>query len=110
MLKFKAHKIRNVEKTVCCVEQKIAYNIAFRLLDWGRYLYDTYYPDKAFDLLQKSIRENYLKDESLQKYNTDLIFCILNYNLKNYLDGKKSGICWSYEEIGKVFPVPYEIY
>ena len=76
---MKYHKIRNVDKSVCTAEQKIAYNAAF---------YHT------FDYR-----------ETWKKYDIDAIQAALNAGMENYFNG--CSILSSYEEIGKTFPALY---
>lgn len=110
---MKYHKIRNVEKTICTAEQKIAYNIAFNL-------HITYQRD--FDRVNacnpggakadcvrlahdglNSYQMSY--DYKPGKYDEDSIFCALNAGLYGYLC--KPFIASNYEQIGKAFPALY---
>ena len=43
------------------------------------------------------------------KYNLDAIVHIFRLNIRNYVENEKSGIAWSYEEVGRMFPCGYEI-
>lgn len=111
---MKYHKIRNVEKTVCTAEQKIAYNLAFRAY--------TTFGDKWNDMKDKvteaerlnfiaEVRDFEIKQCTYQdwyknnKYDNDAIFCCLNAGLRNYMDNYF--IACDYVSIGKAFPAHY---
>lgn len=108
---MKYHKIRNVEKSVCTCEQKIAYNFAFanyhsfakqyKLQVCG--IHRSEIAQEFVNFCMKSIRtyENICK-----KYDLDSIFCALNAGAENYLSGDRH-IAASYEEVGKMFPAYY---
>jgi len=98
---------------ICTAEQKIAYNIAFRLHVSYQDKYNAL--DSEFtksDAVRKMVErgmKNYRMAYGYRKdcYNEDAIFAALGAGLKNYLDGK-SHIKGSYEEIGKAFPAHYK--
>jgi hypothetical protein len=107
---MKTIKIRDVDKSVCTAEQKIAYNLAFRAhISYG----DKYNSVPA----DKMIRNNVIveiRDAAMRifrnecvlgKYNEDAIFCCLNAGLGKYLE--KPFIATDYETIGKAFPLNY---
>lgn len=122
---MKKHKIRNVDLNVCCAEQKIAYNLAWR---FSKTFYQDYF--KAYkkitenplfgvapniiisDLVFKA-RDDFMKEWKFHcennpksnKYDVDLIsHCLLN-GLENYWKGNI--ILSSYEAIGKTFVCLY---
>lgn len=104
---MKTYKIQGVEKDVCCVEQKLAYNIAFRC-DIG---HSTQFKACKTNI-QKSELVSKLRDmymgfmaDTKVKYNPDALFVALNQGLKNYMENPF--IASDYETIGKAFPIPY---
>lgn len=108
-MKAKFHKIRNVEKSVCTCEQKIAYNYAFsNYINFG----DDYDNAKSEAEKRKIIikclnfnSDSLSRDEKIKcKYSIETIESILKNNLENYLNAKKH-IYSSYEEVGKMFLV-----
>lgn len=106
------HKIRGVDKSTCTAEQKIAYNMAWRIRMDCRYSLDA--PDVSgwpashlAAVLANAIRAyttQYMEQGG--KYDVDAIFCALNAGLKSYILGKYH-ILTSYQEIGKAFPALY---
>lgn len=114
-MKMKCKKIRNVEKSVCTAEQKIAYNLAFRAhITFG---------DKFRQAVKNNETSMNLKDYIIQcrdfemkqwknnpnysKYNEDAIFCALNAGLYQYME--KPFIASDYETIGKCFKLVYDV-
>ena len=110
---MKYHKIRNVEESVCTAEQKIAYNIAWKLdLSYGdEFRKDlervtTAEIDNAVFKLRDIGLRNYKQSRGYKKlYDIDGIFAALNAGLKNYL--VKPFIATRYEQIGEAFPAHY---
>ena len=107
---MKYHKIKNVEKSTCTAEQKIAYNCAFLIFEDCRYNW-LGNRDKARSVLEyhehNAIREQLerLKEKGC-KYDIDAIQCALNAGLHDYIFGAEH-ILNSYEDIGKAFPANY---
>ena len=111
---MKYHKIRNVPLDVCTVEQKIAYNLAFRAhvsfqedYNAARKLSGVCRMD-VVDKIVKCEMENYKMvccDGKRNIYNTDAIFCALRAGLDGYL--AKPFVAADYDEIGKAFPANY---
>lgn len=104
------HKIRNVEKSVCTAEQKIAYNCAFLIFEDSRYNW-LGNKDKARSVLAyhetRAIAEHIERlAKSGCKYNLDAAQCALNAGLHDYIFGKYH-ILNNYEDIGKAFPANY---
>lgn len=108
------HKIRNVDKSVCTCEQKIAYNYASTYADRYRQTWkkeaENYmafqreeFVHEAIAWCMKMMQNN---KEIQRKYDVDLIQAALNAGMENYFNGKY-GILGSYEEIGKTFPANY---
>lgn len=114
-MKLKYHKIRGVDLSVCTCEQKIAYNIAFRLhisyqKQFNSFLLKNPFASAVSEAVDKMVRigiEQYTSayDYKPEKYNIDAIFSALQAGLKNYLSNFR--ILSSYEEIGKAFPAYY---
>ena len=109
---MKYHKIRGVGKTVCTAEQKIAYNIAGRLVSYKTNFdrVNAVNPGAArSDCVQlaheglKHYRMAY--DYTPEKFDEDAIFSALNAGLYDYL--AKPFIATSYEQIGAAFPALY---
>lgn len=111
-MKMKYHKIRKVPLDVCTCEQKIAYNIAFRIDinhgdDFRRQFASV--PQMAVsDFIHDIIRQYigyYVNSNYGTTYNIDAIFSCLNAGLEDYL--KKPFIASDYEKVGKAFPAYY---
>lgn len=108
---MKYHKIKNVEKSVCTCEQKIAYNVAFSNYDLFQKQYKAqvvqiHKSDIAFEFVNFCMRQIMRNESIAKKYNIDAIQCALNAGAENYLSAKYH-ILSSYEEIGKMFPSYY---
>lgn len=110
-MKVKTTKIRNIDKSVCCAEQKIAYNIAFSWKDiLTSNLKKCYTEIQKSELVHDVIRmalKNFKQTYGTDKYNIDAIFIALNQGLREYCD--KPFIATDYESIGKVFKIPYNM-
>lgn len=96
-------KIRNVPVDVCTAEQKIAYNLAFKI---------SISLTRDYDQLSEHARKSYLNKVSKmeidnlrlwskKKYNYSEIEKALNKGLMSYLE--HPFIADTYEEIGKAF-------
>lgn len=110
-MKLKGVKIRNIEKSVCCGEQVIAYNWAFHYREVlerieKQNVIAMVKNDLFFELRDKIISQ-IKADEKYSKYNIDIIFIALSSGLKEYV--KNYSILSKYEEIGNIFKVPYEV-
>ena len=109
---MKYHKIRGVEKSVCTAEQKIAYNIAFRIhINHG----DEFCAlptaaakaEAASSLIHMYIgffREDQERKNS-KRFDIDAIFSALNAGLSDYLENHF--IACDYASIGMAFPAHY---
>ena len=108
---MKMHKIRNVDKSVCTCEQKIAYNYAF---NWRTQLEKIYKSDcaqfvksEAYQEIISFVIDSLKRNGTDKKYNIDgIVHCFRN-GIENYLKGYS--ILCSYAEIGKMFPCLYSI-
>lgn len=104
------HKIPKIDKAVCSAEQKIAYNIAFRVHinhgDSFQSLPTEAAKSEAKGKLIRLYMENYQQsyDYKPGRYNEDAIFVALNQGLQEYLE--KPFIASNYESIGRAFPIP----
>lgn len=106
---MKCYKIKNVDKAVCTVEQKLAYNIAFRCHISYTDKYKACETEIQRNELVTSLRDlymGYMKEKKV-KYNPDALFVALNQGLKNYIE--HPFIATDYEQIGKAFPIPYNV-
>lgn len=108
---MKMHKIKNIDKSICTCEQKIAYNYAF---SWRQQLEKIYKSDNAQFVKTEAYQQiiNYVIDGIKRngidkKYNIDAIIHCFRNGIENYLNGYS--VIGSYEEIGKTFPCLYEI-
>ena len=108
---MKVHKINKIDKQVCCCEQKIAYNYAVAYYSMFKKIKDS----DSFQSVNVcecndiiTMFTNWInEDESMKKYNIDAIIHCLRYSIIN--DIYKGEICSSYEKIGKLFPIMYQI-
>lgn len=100
---MKFHKIRDVEKTVCTAEQKIAYNYAFQDYDWV--MRSDMELWQYLESVTKRIKEN---AEIMRKYDIDSIIHCLRQGFINYCKSDTK-ILTSYAEIGKMFPSLYPV-
>lgn len=117
-MKLKYHKIRGVDKSVCTAEQKIAYNMAWRIYGDVRFakLWQQYDSGNVPTFLQDDWESKAIRDylaiwrrdhaEAAAKYNTDMIFCALRAGLHEYIC-HHGPIFTTYEEIGQAFPAYY---
>lgn len=99
------HKIRGVDKAVCSAEQKIAYNIAWRIAE------ELHYNGASFSVEDErgaveDYRRAWLRDypSAARKYDTGAIFAALASGLHDYLTAG-GRIMTSYAEIGRAFPI-----
>ena len=108
----KYHKIRNVDKHICTVEQKIAYNIAFTLHinieDQYRKLLSRSViaaEDFLYQVIQMEIN-SFKVNYPNSRYDIDGIFSALRAGLADYLMSDHH-IFSDYKECGKAFPAYY---
>lgn len=104
---LRTHKIRNVDKDVCTVEQKIAYNMAFSDYDVVKRTMKNYGRAIGLSVAYK-LRDGHIKTmlESGTQYNMDAVFCAYNAGIEEYCN-RNFEILGSYEEIGETFPIQY---
>ena len=110
---MKLHKIPGVEKDVCTCEQKLAYNLAFRIHlsysdEWQNA--KTQGKDERELCLEDLVRRAMLGYDSFndvtgygKRYNREAVKAALTAGLEKYLD--RFFIADSYEHIGRAFPV-----
>ncbi len=112
VLRMKKHKIRNVDISVCCAEQKIAYNLAFSHCTNFKEQYekikgnDFLIADFVIQLRDFAIKLYKQGRDYTGRYDIDLIQHCLHNGIENYFKANCK-ICSSYEEIGKIFPCLY---
>jgi hypothetical protein len=99
MKTFKAGKINGIEKSVCCREQKVAYNIC--------HSYGDIYTSNGDTKFLECVRM-LLKDSISSSFNHDLIYHIVLFNYKDYVKAGRK-ILTSYQEIGNNFKIGYPI-
>ena len=112
-MKMKYHKIKGLPLTVCTAEQKIAYNIAFRLHISYQETFNTIKTTSPFDvpfiireLIERGLKEYQNSfDYKPNQYNLDAIFSALYAGLEKYLTFPF--IAKDFEQIGKAFPARY---
>lgn len=108
---FKCNKIKNVDKSVCTAEQKIAYNYAFSWYDIGKKIIDKNIPEfvksESFYQIEKEITKDIKNNPKMQKYNIDIIIIAFRQGFKNYCEN--FFIATDYKKIGEVFKIPYQI-
>ena len=99
------HKIRGVDKAVCSAEQKIAYNIAWRIGGDCRYNWSAFSAEDERGAVE-DYRRAWLRDypSAARKYDTDAIFAALASGLHDYLTSG-GRIMTSYAEVGRAFPI-----
>lgn len=108
---LKKYKIRNIDREVCCVEQMLAYN------------YASFYKSLILKDLEKCTEKwhetevfygyrnhalNYFREQYPDmRYNPDALQVALDNGLKKYVR-TNFFIAKEYEEVGKMFPIPYK--
>lgn len=106
---MKLHKIPKVDMSMCCAEQKIAYNMAFRahisFEDKFKSLSTEEEKAAMADRIADFEMENYRVSYNYKpnKYNEDAILKALKAGLKAYLE--KPFIAWNFAEVGAAFPL-----
>lgn len=117
-MKLQYRKIRGVDKAICTAEQKIAYNMAWRIYGDVRFAksWQQYDSGKVPAFLQndwesKAIREYFTTwqrdyNKASAYYNEDAIFSALRAGLHGYI-ANHGPILTTYEEIGQAFPAHY---
>lgn len=112
-MKMKYHKISKIPLTVCTAEQKIAYNIAFRLHITYQEKFNMIKTASPFnvpsiirELIERGLKEYQNSfDYKPDQYNLDAIFSALHAGLEKYLTSPF--IAKDFEQIGKAFPAHY---
>lgn len=116
---MKVHKIPNVDKHICCCEQKIAANIAFRLSFSFKDTFDTLVKKKCSQIgisefISRIRREGmkWYEWTGEKRYNVDAIDHALRTGLESYMRmniGDQIRVESGYDIIGKTFPILYDI-
>lgn len=94
------HKIPGVDQSVCCAEQMIAYNLAFRA-----HINDNAKRWNAAEIVDFQVN-SFHREYPKSRCNLDAIHAALENGLAAYL--AKSFIAWNYEQIGAAFPLTSE--
>lgn len=112
MKRMKVHKIRNVEKSECFAEQKIAYNYAFLWRSQLEQIEKSNIPEFVKSAKRQNIIDCVIygiKEQKIdEKYNIDVIIHCFRNGMEEYLKG--FSILTSYKDIGNIFKCSYEIY
>lgn len=110
-MKIKCRKIRNVEKSICTCEQKIAYNYAFSYVEVGKKLFNSDIAEsgKAHGMhdIESMVLAGIKRNGIDKEYNVDAIMIAFRNGFRNYCE--KFFIASDYETIGKCFKIPYEV-
>lgn len=110
-MKLKCRKIRNVEKSVCVAEQKIAYNYAFSWYKSGKNIIKANTSKsikyEAMFEIERLVTKDILNKKEMEKYNIDAIIIAFRNGFWQYCEN--FFIATNYEAIGKCFAIPYEI-
>lgn len=107
---FKVHKIKGIDKNICCCEQKIAYNYAFSYYGMAKRCIKPDMPEfnksASFVEIENLVLKNILRNEKMKKYNIDAIMIAFRNGFRRYCNNYF--IASDYESIGKMFQIPYE--
>lgn len=110
-MKMKCTKIKNIDKSICTAEQKIAYNYAFMYADIGKQIINSDAPafvkDGEMQKILNLVIESVKKDEKMKRFNIDAIQVSFRQGFSNYCEN--FFIASTYESIGECFKIPYEI-
>lgn len=111
-MKIKVHKMKGVDKSFCCAEQKIAYNYAFMYYDCGLKIInsDAAYIVKSDALfeIEKWVLDSLKRNGTDKKYNIDAIMIAFRQGFKNYCKCKYH-IFTSHKQVAEIFKIPYDI-
>lgn len=108
-MKFKYKAIPRVPRTTCTAEQKIAYNIAWRLHlshgdEYKNLASEVDRLQKCSEMVSEGLKNYTLAyDYKPGQYNLEAIQAALEGGLQKYFESKYH-IAGSYEEIGQMFP------
>lgn len=93
-MEYNTHKIQNVEKNMCSVEQKIAYNYAF---SWYRKNIDI----ELYNYIVSCVSSDIDRHEKMKKYDKKAIMQAFKNGFLNYCNN--FFIAFDYEKIGSCF-------
>ena len=99
---MKYHKIKNIDKSVCTAEQKIAYNLAWYECCGAENLTADDCENVIEGCMKHWSREIAKCPKSAQ-YDSDAILASLNAGMRNYI-ASGCRIPSSYEAVGEMFP------
>lgn len=107
-MKLKYHKIRGVDKTVCTVEQRLAYELAFRArinysTAWEKLPTATAKHTAVTEIITRQTK--ILVNECHRVFDLDGTISALHAGIYEYMENPF--IATSLEQIGKAFPAYY---
>lgn len=110
-MKLKCKKIRNIDKSICTCEQKIAYNYACQWYEAGKNILNSdcaeFVKSDAIMEIEQNVIDSIKLHEIDKKYNIDAIIIAFRNGFRNYCNNYF--IAYNYEIIGKVFYIPYDV-
>ena len=110
-MKLKCKKIRNIDKSICTCEQKIAYNYAWEWYEAGKNILNSncaeFVKSDAIMEIEQNVIDSIKFHEIDKKYNIDAIIIAFRNGFRNYCNNYF--IAYNYEIIGKVFYIPYDV-
>lgn len=110
-MKMKVKKIRNIEKSVCFAEQKIAYNYAFSFRDMLEKINNSgkmeFVKAEMYQDIVNMVIDGVKRNGIDQRYNIDAIIHCFTNGIEKYLS--EFSVLNSYEDIGRIFSCSYEI-
>ena len=100
-MKFKATKIRNIDKSVCVREQVVAHNLLFNMHGLSKCLSAEKFCDRIRERIAEITKEH-------KQLNSDLIYHIVLYNYRDYYNNGCK-VMFDYKQLGQNFKIAYEI-
>ena len=99
---MKYHKIKNIDKSVCTADQKIAYNLAW----YECFGAENLTADDCENVIEGCMKHwsrEIAKCPKSAQYDSDAILASLNAGMRNYI-ASGCRIPSSYEAVGEMFP------
>lgn len=111
-MKIKVHKIKGIDKRICCAEQVIAYRYAAMYVDDGRRIEKSNAPEfikkQLFDDIVTRVFQSLNADVSDKWYNFDAIIIAFRQGFRRHCENPFIPV--NYTEIGLAFPIPGTVY